>query len=144
MSLKLQPGEVYLSDLKRAKDNSNVQEPVIPTLRAVTPVFGPDGTIFGLIELKADLPRRLRVYLTNGSGDYLLSPDAGKNFAFEQGALSRWNNDFSLRSQGESRIPGLENYMSANGIVHGMSYKIPLDPYDKSRFLVLHIMAPTP
>jgi two-component system, sensor histidine kinase and response regulator len=72
LSLKLQPGEVYLSDLKRAKDNSNVQEPVIPTLRVVTPVFGPDGTIFGLIvvnlnanfllnQLKADLPRRLRV-----------------------------------------------------------------------------------
>ena len=152
-SIKLQPGEVYLSDFNLTKDNSNLQEPVVPTLRVVTPVLGPDGTFFGLIvdnlnanfllnQLKADLPRRFQVYLTNSSGDYLLSPDAGKNFTIEQGVHSRWNNDFSLRSQGESRVPGLENYTSSSGIVHGMSYKIPLDSHDKRRFLVLHVMAP--
>lgn len=104
-TLKLKAGEVYLSEINLNREWGKVQEPYIRTLRAATPVYGPDNTVFGVVVINmnvapwldtivSDVSIGSQAYLMNAQGDYLIHPDAGLTFGFDLGHVYRWQQDF--------------------------------------------------
>lgn len=97
-TLRLQPGQVYLSRIFINHETGAHAGFERPTLILATPVpLAPgqpaDGrlvvinidleTLFA--DLQAELPLDFRVYLTNEWGDYLIHPDPAQTFGFERG-----------------------------------------------------------
>lgn len=104
-TLKLKAGEVYLSEINLNREWGKVQEPHVRTLRAATPVYGPDNRVFGLVVINMDVAVWLdsiardvspgsQAYLMNEQGDYLIHPDAGLTFGFDLESVYRWQQDF--------------------------------------------------
>jgi PAS domain S-box-containing protein len=122
--VKLRPGEIYVSALNLNKMNWSVTEPPLPTLRVATPVFDPDGTLFGFFMINLDMRRAFdrvrasarpneKIYVVNERGDYLVHPDRSREFASELGMpIETWQSDF----------PALA---SAVGATEGVSYVVP-------------------
>ncbi|MFA5083352.1 MAG: hypothetical protein WC474_12450, partial [Hydrogenophilaceae bacterium] len=99
-TLKLKAGEVYLSEINLNQERGQVQVPHLRVIRASTPVFTPDGELFGMVvinyaigpvldRLQAGAPLNTRVYLMNDRGDYLVHPDFGRAFGFDLGKRYR-------------------------------------------------------
>jgi signal transduction histidine kinase len=93
-TLKLKSGEVYLSDIELNREFGKVALPERPVIRASTPVYADDGTIFGILVFNENLQddfeglRSLagddtNVLLSNSVGEYILHPEANKRFQFE-------------------------------------------------------------
>lgn len=54
-AMRLPERSVYLSDIDLNEEHDRVQWPLVRTLRAVTPVYGPDGMVFGLVVINMDV-----------------------------------------------------------------------------------------
>jgi diguanylate cyclase (GGDEF)-like protein/PAS domain S-box-containing protein len=103
-ALGLAEGAVYLSDFNLNRERGGIPMPAVRTLRAVTPVHGPDGRLFGLIVVNMDVgpllrqvagqTKRTAAYLVDDRGRYLAHPDPAVAFAFETGSVRRWQDDF--------------------------------------------------
>jgi PAS domain S-box-containing protein len=119
-AIALPPGKIYVSPIDLLRDHDAIAVPHVPTMRVATPIHKPDGAPFGVVVINLDMRPifdRLRnliraggqVYLVNEQGDYLLTPDAEKAFAFEFGKRARWQDDFpdlanaSIPDSGTSR-----------------------------------------
>lgn len=104
-TLRLRAGEVYMSRValnhERAADAALRQ----PSVQFATPVVDASGRTRGVIVinadlngvfglLAADLPPDFQLYLTNGSGDYLIHPDASRTFGFDRGRRVRVQDEF--------------------------------------------------
>ena len=85
-TIKLKPGEIYLSPINANIDQGAPTRPFEPVLRAATPVYGDDGKPFGMIVINTDfdlwferiaevssLPGHF--YVANQSGDYIFRSD---------------------------------------------------------------------
>lgn len=75
--LQLGQGQTYISDLNLNREQGTLQQPDIPTMHVIAPVYGMDGKIFGLVVINYDLRGVLRslygnlptyfgAYLVNG------------------------------------------------------------------------------
>lgn len=96
-TLPLAIGETYLSAINLNREGGVVAEPRTVTLRASTPVYGPDGELFGMVVINEDfgtvinetvevLHENETVYITNSDGDFLLwSGEPDKAFGFDLG-----------------------------------------------------------
>jgi PAS domain S-box-containing protein len=104
-SIKLRPGELYVSPLDLGRTNGEIETPHRPTLRVGTPVFTPDGKPFGVVMVNVDMRPafdRVRssvrqggeIYVVNKRGDYLVHPDPAREFGSELGTSSGWQSDF--------------------------------------------------
>jgi PAS domain S-box-containing protein len=104
-TIKLPPGELYVSPLNLAGDNGKVRTPYLPTLRVAAPLFAPDGKPFGIVIINVDMgPAFERVqssvrpgesiYIVDSRGDYLLNPNKGREFGTQLGISTDWRNDF--------------------------------------------------
>jgi PAS domain S-box-containing protein len=104
-SIKLRPGELYVSPLDLGRTNGDIETPHRPTLRVGTPVFTPDGKPFGVVMVNVDMrPAFDRVrssvrqggetYVVNKRGDYLVHPDPAREFGSELGTSTSWQSDF--------------------------------------------------
>ena len=115
-TIKLGAGEVYVSVLDLNQEHGIIETPHVPTLRVATPVFAPNGQLFGIIIINVDmraafdrirssLRRGGRVYVVDKRGDYLVHPDPTREFGSQLGAPTNWTADFpSLASSvGTSR-----------------------------------------
>jgi len=82
-ALGLKPGEVFFSSVDLNRDEGRLQEPYVPVLRTILPVFGSDGEIFGMVSIVAaydllleDVMDRLSpqedLFIVNDTGDYIL------------------------------------------------------------------------
>ena len=151
-TLKLGPGEVYLSDFNLNQEFGKIEVPHRPTLRAATPIFMPDGKIFGMVIINLDvapllvrmttgLPPSVHVYLTNTDGDYLLHPDPGKTFGFDWGPRYRWQQDypnFKIQPHANNNTAELmQTIDSTQGLMHIVSSQVYFDPHNPERFLLL-------
>ncbi|MDZ7937876.1 MAG: CHASE domain-containing protein [Rhodoferax sp.] len=103
---RLSANETLVSSVDLNRENGALEVPYRPTIRYSTPVHRPDGTVFGIVIFNVDIADSVSsaatrlanggtLYITNGDGDYLLHPYAGKQFGFDLGERRRWQDDFS-------------------------------------------------
>jgi PAS domain S-box-containing protein len=104
-TIKLGPGEVYVSPIDLGRQSGSIRTPHVPVLRIGTPLHKPDGAAFGIVIINIDLRSafdRIRsagreggqVYLVNEQGDYLVHPDPAREFGFALGNRIRVQDDF--------------------------------------------------
>jgi len=104
-TIKLPPGELYVSPLDLMGEDGATAEARKPTLRVATAVFSPDGKPFGVVIVNVDMrPALFRVrssmrpgemiYVVNSRGDYLVHPNPAREFASLLGKPGNWQDDF--------------------------------------------------
>jgi PAS domain S-box-containing protein len=97
--------EVYVSPIELSDESGIAGMPHVPTLRTAVPIIAPDGKPFGVLVINVDLRTaigRMRaglipgtdVYVVNDAGDYLVHPDANREFGFQRGQPHRIQDDF--------------------------------------------------
>jgi PAS domain S-box-containing protein len=88
---RLDPGEVYLSELDANSENGILERPFRPTIRAATPIYSPSGGLFGIIVVNGAPEVWLRtisalsglsgnLMLANQDGDYVYRSNDGPIF----------------------------------------------------------------
>lgn len=108
-TLRLQPGEKYLSAINLNRELGHIVEPHQIMIRSAVPVFdNATGRIAGLVVINQDigvvfqeLQRKIardgkRVFIANEQGDYLLHENAAQTFGFEFGRDLKLFHDFPL------------------------------------------------
>jgi PAS domain S-box-containing protein len=149
--LHLEPGQVNVSDINLNRERGQIELPYVRTLRTSTPVFAPDGTLFGMIVINLDMQsafadltnnssKNIHVYLTNAQGDYLLNPDARHVFGFDLGQRWRWQDDHQLLSSDAAHPRAMQVFSSADGLENAVQRTIALDEHDPHRFLTLTLV----
>lgn len=104
-TIRLAPGEIYVSAVDLATRQGGTTALHTPTLRAATPLFAPDGKPFGIIIANIDMRPALdrvrsaagsggEIYVVNSRGDYLVHPDRAQEFGSVRGHPTNWRNDF--------------------------------------------------
>ncbi|WP_426422085.1 PAS domain S-box protein [Bradyrhizobium genosp. A] len=104
-TIRLAPGEVYVSQIDLATRQGGTTALHIPTLRVATPLFTPDGKPFGIIIANIDMRPALdrvrstassggEIYVVNARGDYLVHPDRAREFGSLRGHPTNWRDDF--------------------------------------------------
>uniref|UniRef100_Q07QQ0 histidine kinase n=1 Tax=Rhodopseudomonas palustris (strain BisA53) TaxID=316055 RepID=Q07QQ0_RHOP5 len=123
----------------------------IPVIRVSTPIYGADGTVFGLLVVNVDLRAAFKridettnpdtvVYVVNERGDYLLHPNPEREFGSQRAALHRIQQDFpSLTRALATGAPQPEVIDDRDGKPHGMALaSVHLD--ERQRLSVIAIM----
>jgi PAS domain S-box-containing protein len=106
-TIKLSPGEIYVSPLNLDRDNGTNETSYWPTLRMATPIFASNGEAFGVFVITVDMRPALdrvrssaqeggQIYLVNDRGDYLVHPNPAREFGTELGTPTDWRVDFPL------------------------------------------------
>jgi PAS domain S-box-containing protein len=118
---------IHVSPIELNVENGAVEEPHVPVLRAATPVLAPGGARFGIIVINIDMrpvfaalrgaePDGRRVLVVNERGDYLLHPDASREFGFQLGHPFRWQDDLpELAASLGGRVAGVALVRDAAG-----------------------------
>ena len=119
-TIRLGPGQIYVSPLDLGRRNGLIEEVHRPTLRVATPIFADDGKLFGIFMVNVDMRRafdRIRtstspgetIYVVNRSGDYLIHPDRSREFGGLLGKTNDWKADFpQLASQAGAKQASAE------------------------------------
>ena len=154
---KLKAEEVYLSDLNLNREFGKVEIPHRPTLRAATPVYGPDGQLFGMVvinmsttamldKLSGGLDASSRVYVTNQNGDYLVHSDASQTFGFDWGKTYRWQDDLSFQGspppEPVDAPPRLQEWVVSGEALHGVERQLHFDPQQPQRYITIRYAVP--
>ncbi|HEY0330491.1 MAG TPA: ATP-binding protein [Rhodopseudomonas sp.] len=96
---------IIVSPIELNQENGAIELPPQPVVRVSTPIFAPDGQLFGLLIVNIDLRPSFAaikarpnadttIYVVNEHGDYLVHPDPRREFGFEFGTPFRIQNDF--------------------------------------------------
>ncbi len=101
------PNQINVSpvELKRDKQSGAVEVPHVPVLHVAEILHAADQKPFGLVIIDVDMRPIFReiksgaqpggsVYIVNSSGDYLVHPDASKEFGSDVGKPTHWQADF--------------------------------------------------
>lgn len=156
-TLKLKPGQVYLSDINLNREFGKIVTPSFPTLRIAKPVFSERGSLHGMVvlnrkveplfqELEKQLPRGIEFYITNEQGDYLYHPDKAKRFGFELGKRYRLADDFPQLEALFAEDPVLSHVhldVGTADTTYMLEYRrIAFDPLNESRYLGMVLTIP--
>lgn len=156
-TLPLPAGQVYVSEINLNREFGEIQTPHIRTLRVATPVYGPGEVLFGMVVINTDvgdlldsavtnLPPGVEAYITNDSGDYLAHPDASRSFGFDLRQRYTWQQDMpALRvppEPGRIEEGPLQTVPTPTGLFHVAVERVPLDPSNSERFLLLAYALP--
>jgi PAS domain S-box-containing protein len=99
-------GTVVVSPVDLNREQGVIETPHLPVVRAAAPVFAPDGQPFGIVIINVDMRSAFArlaaaaaandtsLYVVNERGDYLVNPDAGREFGFDLGTPFRIQDDF--------------------------------------------------
>jgi PAS domain S-box-containing protein len=106
-TIRLAPGELYVSAIDLATRQGGTTDLHVPTLRVATPLFTPDGKPFGIIIANIDMRPALDgvrsaagagaggdFYVVDSRGDYLVHPDRAREFGSLHGRPTDWRRDF--------------------------------------------------
>lgn len=116
-TMRLAPGEIYVSPIDLATRQGGTTAPHIPTLRVATPLFTPDGKPFGIIIANIDMRPALdrirsttdtggEIYVVNLRGDYLVHPDPAREFESSRGRPTNWRDDFPFFATQAGKLEG--------------------------------------
>ncbi|WP_354036290.1 PAS domain S-box protein [Bradyrhizobium sp. S3.2.6] len=116
-TMRLAPGEVYVSPVDLASRHGGTADLHIPTLRVATPLFTPDGKPFGIIIANIDMRRALdsvrattstggEIYVVSWRGDYLVHPDRAREFGSMRGHPTDWRQDFPFFATLAGKLDG--------------------------------------
>ncbi|WP_439395815.1 PAS domain S-box protein [Bradyrhizobium sp. PMVTL-01] len=108
-TIRLPPGEVYVSSIDLATRQGGTTGLHIPTLRVAMPLFTSDGKPFGIVIANIDMRPALdrvrstrspggEIYVVNSRGDYLVHPDRTQEFGSLRGHPTDWRKDFPFLS----------------------------------------------
>lgn len=126
-TIVLPPGRIHMSDVDLNVDKGTIQQnPIVPVLRASTPVYGRNGRPLGIAIINVDMAPTLnrirnlgypgRSYIVNTQGHYLLHPDPSRDFAFQFGPAARLQDDFpTLAGLPGTRSPRTQRLSGPNG-----------------------------
>jgi signal transduction histidine kinase/DNA-binding NarL/FixJ family response regulator len=103
-------GVIEVSPVEPSEDLGRIETPIVPVVRLLTPLFAPDGTVFGLLVVNVDMRAAFshvadtaipdsKVYVVNERGDYLAHPDASRTFGFAFGRPARIQDDYPALAQ---------------------------------------------
>lgn len=106
---KLEPGQIYVSNLTLNREFGQVAQPHQPTLRYAAPLFTNENQLFGIVILNVDASAMLAsltqlaphlgtMYTTNESGDFGTHPDPSRTFGSDHGHPYAWNKAFEPAS----------------------------------------------
>ncbi len=169
-TISKKPGEIYLSRIELNKEHGKITTPPTPVLRAATPIYGPNNTIFGIVIINFDfgkitheLSRHLQYgfdhafdlrYVTNDSGDFLYHPENSLAFSFEYGKTIRMQDMLPIFSSfydkdsqqtdthhDEVMNNSSQTTTSTNNMLMSL-HKLYFDPSNPERYLVLGEAAP--
>jgi PAS domain S-box-containing protein len=105
-TIRLRPGEIYVSPVDLGADNGTNPATRVPTLRVATPIFfGHDTTPFGILivdiamrpafdRARGSVRPGEQLYIVNARGDYLVHPDPSREFGAQLGTPASWRSDF--------------------------------------------------
>ncbi|MCF6436173.1 response regulator [Pseudoalteromonas sp. MMG022] len=102
---KLNPGELYISDLNLNREFGKLDFPYMPTMRVAMPVFDQTRDFFGFViinikaevllkDIQQDLSKGLDLYLLNDHGDFKIHPDEAMTFGTDLGNSNMWSDLF--------------------------------------------------
>jgi len=146
-TIKLHPGEVFLSAININREYGEITEPFVPTIRAAAPVFFQDK-LFGILiinmafndivkEFITNTPRDLIPYVTNEDGYFLAHPDSSKTFGFDLNNRNKIQTEypgFKLEKTGDIRDKEFTVH-SAGDVIHIV--KARFDPQNTGRFIAV-------
>ncbi|GIL03350.1 MAG: hypothetical protein BroJett030_32490 [Alphaproteobacteria bacterium] len=148
-------GRTHLSRIELNRAGGKIEEPHLPVIRITTLVFDPLGEVFGLVVADVDarwLLRRVATgsagahlwYVTNADGDFLLSPDATRDFGFDLGRRHRIQDEFpQLAGVLGSDARHFEGIVTSAGASYLASARqVPLDAEQPGRFVVVAGLRP--
>ena len=156
-ALRLLPGEIYLSEFDLNRENGKEQVTQIATLRAATPVFTPEGKLFGLVVINMDADALLKIdstkmlfpasiYVANQDGYYLVHPDATRTYRFEGDSGARLTRDFPTLTEAFNPSQPLRQPLhpvnTPMGVQYAMTHRLHFDPRRPERFLVTANLLP--
>lgn len=158
-TIKLSPGEFYISRINLNKEQGSHAGQGQPTLRIATPVQTADGSIFGVVVVNVDLnslfsfirkdiPADINVVLTNQEGDYMVHPVAAKNFGFDKGVRYRIQEDIAElspmleRNNQDSMVLNTANVVSPASASVAAFVKVPFVSHAEHRFVVIGLLTP--
>jgi PAS domain S-box-containing protein len=150
-TLKLQPGEVYYSDVTLNRERGIIQVPHIPVLRLATPVYDANGQVAALLVINLSTQQLFAGVLSetnavqrsivDDKGYYIKHADNSKTFGLERGfeytfllnepelaEISRHQDQFTRRDEEQNELDGFQ--------------KIYFAPQDKSRYWLLVLNIP--
>ncbi|MEH6686935.1 MAG: response regulator [Halopseudomonas sabulinigri] len=113
---------VYFSDITLNRELGIIQNPHVPMLRALTPVFGDNNERFGMVVINQDVSAALehltidddpdlKIYATGPDGGYLINPNKELEFGAELGNPRAWQQDF-IASENDKNP---DHFITANG-----------------------------
>jgi PAS domain S-box-containing protein len=125
-TIKLRPGDMYVSPIMLDQIGPTIIMPPVPTLRVATPIFTPDGKPFGIFIINVDMRPafdRVRssaragenVYLVDASGDYLIHPDRALEFGSMLGRPTGWQRDFPVLATSLGATEGVARVLPNQG-----------------------------
>jgi len=146
-ALKLNPGDVYLSEISLNREFGEISEPNTPVIRAVTPVFF-ENQLFGILvinmsfkqifrDLIKNTPIELIPYVTNEDGYFLAHPNKKMTYGFEfenNNKIQTLYDDFELNDHKDIRDTEF-TVISNSDVIHVV--KAFFDPSDEERFFAV-------
>lgn len=151
-TLKVQPGEVYLSEINYDQEFGKLVEPYRPVMRSAIPVRRASGEIFGIVVINMDMGPTLNRLsdldmdgdldrTINDQGDYLVHPDSGQVFGFDLGEQHRVQDEFPellpLLSHGDGQQAAVFDVNEHGNPMIAMTRKIAFDSLHPERFICL-------
>jgi len=156
LALRLNKGEVYLSDITLNREHGKITQPPTPTIRAITPIYD-DRTdrLCGLLVVSMDFSAILygamgnlhygraahNDYVINQDGDFLAHADPQQVFGFEYGHPYRIQDAYPgyrvLREASENYL-GTQEVENAEGDTFAFrTAYVDLDPRNQGRYLTV-------
>jgi PAS domain S-box-containing protein len=114
-TIALPAGGTYVSPIELKQKHGIVEGPYIPIMRVATALFATDDRRIGIVavdldlrlvfaDIRASVRQGSQIYLVNEAGDYLVHPDAHREFGFQLGSPARVQDDY----------PGLLRFLESN------------------------------
>jgi len=148
-TLKLKPGEQYLSKIELNSERGSIVFPLQPVIRISAPVTTPSGHVFGVIIINADFtaiakpfvtsPPNVSFLLSDERGDYLLHPDTTKQFTLQLGGSAGLFKDFPLqRKIDEEHVEDQYSLIELSDISSSLiSSHLHYDPLNHERYILV-------